>query len=71
VVVIGANTTAFDATDFEQLGKFFDELPPPIDHVLVTGPGPYYAPLATGNQRRDRDLDKSMDQGSIPLSDSS
>jgi NAD(P)-dependent dehydrogenase (short-subunit alcohol dehydrogenase family) len=39
-------TQAFDATDFEQLGKFFDALPTPIDHVLVTGPGPYYAPLA-------------------------
>jgi len=43
---LGASTTAFDATDFEQLGKFFGELPKPIDHVLVTGPGPYYAPLA-------------------------
>ena len=40
------NTTAFDATDFERLKRFFDELPRPIDHVLVTGPGPYYAPLA-------------------------
>jgi NAD(P)-dependent dehydrogenase (short-subunit alcohol dehydrogenase family) len=43
---LGARVTAFDATDFERLGKFFDELPRPIDHVLVTGPGPYYAPLA-------------------------
>jgi NAD(P)-dependent dehydrogenase (short-subunit alcohol dehydrogenase family) len=43
---LGAKLAAFDATDFEQLGKFFDELPTPIDHVLVTGPGPYYAPLA-------------------------
>jgi NAD(P)-dependent dehydrogenase (short-subunit alcohol dehydrogenase family) len=42
---LGARTTAFDATDFERLGRFFDELPTPIDHVLVTGPGPYYAPL--------------------------
>jgi len=40
------STAAFDATDFERLGRFFDELPRPIDHVLVTGPGPYYAPLA-------------------------
>jgi NAD(P)-dependent dehydrogenase (short-subunit alcohol dehydrogenase family) len=38
-------TAAFDATDFERLGRFFDELPTPIDHVLVTGPGPYYARL--------------------------
>jgi NAD(P)-dependent dehydrogenase (short-subunit alcohol dehydrogenase family) len=43
---LGASTIAFDATDFERLGRFFDELPRPIDHVLVTGPGPYYAPLA-------------------------
>jgi NAD(P)-dependent dehydrogenase (short-subunit alcohol dehydrogenase family) len=44
---IGALSTAvFDATDFERLGKFFDDLPKPIDHVMVTGPGPYYAPLA-------------------------
>jgi len=44
---LGARSTAaFDATDFDRLGKFFEELPTPIDHVLVTGPGPYYAPLA-------------------------
>jgi NAD(P)-dependent dehydrogenase (short-subunit alcohol dehydrogenase family) len=43
---LGASVAAFDATNFEQLAKFFDELPRPIDHVLVTGPGPYYAPLA-------------------------
>jgi NAD(P)-dependent dehydrogenase (short-subunit alcohol dehydrogenase family) len=40
------STAAFDATDFERLARFFEELPRPIDHVLVTGPGPYYAPLA-------------------------
>jgi NAD(P)-dependent dehydrogenase (short-subunit alcohol dehydrogenase family) len=38
---IGASTAAFDATDFDRLARFFDELPTPIDHVLVTGPGPY------------------------------
>ena len=44
---VGAlSTAAFDATDFERLGRFFDELSTPIDHILVTGPGPYYAPLA-------------------------
>jgi NAD(P)-dependent dehydrogenase (short-subunit alcohol dehydrogenase family) len=42
---LGATTAAFDATDFDRLASFFDELPTPIDHVLVTGPGPYYAPL--------------------------
>src|SRR6476619_702406 len=43
---LGASVAAFDATDFARLRTFFDELPAPIDHVLVTGPGPYYAPLA-------------------------
>src|SRR5262249_53888296 len=50
-------TAAFDATDFERLGKFFGELPGPIDHVLVTGPGPYYAPLAEFDfEKARRDL---------------
>ncbi len=43
---LGASTSAFDATDFEQLANFFNQLPNPIDHVMVTGSGPYYAPLA-------------------------
>jgi NAD(P)-dependent dehydrogenase (short-subunit alcohol dehydrogenase family) len=43
---VGASTAAFDATDFGQLAHFFGGLSTPIDHVLVTGPGPYYAPLA-------------------------
>jgi len=43
---LGATTAAFDATDFTRLGKFFEELRTPIDHILVTGPGPYYAPLS-------------------------
>ena len=42
---LGARVAAFDATDFDELGAFFDGLPTPVDHVLVTGPGPYYAPL--------------------------
>lgn len=54
---VGAiSTAAFDATDFGRLAKFFDELTAPVDHVLVTGPGPYYAPLAEldlDNARRD------------------
>ncbi len=45
-VELGARTVAFDALDFSRLRQFFDELPSPIDHVMVTGPGPYYAPLA-------------------------
>jgi NAD(P)-dependent dehydrogenase (short-subunit alcohol dehydrogenase family) len=42
---LGASIAAFDATDFERLARFFDELATPIDHVLVSGPGPYAAPL--------------------------
>ena len=43
---VGARSTAaFDATDTAALKQFFDGLPDPIDHVLVTGPGPRYAPL--------------------------
>ena len=43
---LGASIAAFDATDFGRLGRFFGALPAPIDHLLVTGPGPSYAPLA-------------------------
>jgi NAD(P)-dependent dehydrogenase (short-subunit alcohol dehydrogenase family) len=43
--VDASGTTAFDATDSAALEKFFDELPGQIDHVLVTGGGPTYAPL--------------------------
>jgi len=51
---LGALSTAsFDATDFDQLDRFFAELPAPVDHVLSTGSGPYYAPLAK------LDLDKA------------
>ena len=49
-----AHVAAFDATDFEQLGRFFGELTTPIDHVLVTGAGPYYAPLAELDMERAR-----------------
>jgi NAD(P)-dependent dehydrogenase (short-subunit alcohol dehydrogenase family) len=43
---LGASIAAFDATDFGRLGRFFDALSAPIDHLLVTGPGPCCAPLA-------------------------
>jgi NAD(P)-dependent dehydrogenase (short-subunit alcohol dehydrogenase family) len=43
---LGAAVAAFDATDSDQLAAFFAGMPRPIDHVLVTGAGPYYAPLA-------------------------
>jgi NAD(P)-dependent dehydrogenase (short-subunit alcohol dehydrogenase family) len=53
---VGARSTAaFDATDAAALKRFFDELPDPIDHVLITGPGPMYVPLLemTADQVRD------------------
>jgi NAD(P)-dependent dehydrogenase (short-subunit alcohol dehydrogenase family) len=55
---LGASVAAFDASDFNRLERFFDELSNPIDHVLLTGPGPYYAPLAEfdiDEARRDVD----------------
>jgi NAD(P)-dependent dehydrogenase (short-subunit alcohol dehydrogenase family) len=39
------STAAFDVTDPAALKRFFDDLPDPIDHVMVTGPGPSYVPL--------------------------
>jgi NAD(P)-dependent dehydrogenase (short-subunit alcohol dehydrogenase family) len=41
-----ASSAAFDAADPEHLARFFDDLPTPIDHVMVTAGRPYYAPLA-------------------------
>jgi NAD(P)-dependent dehydrogenase (short-subunit alcohol dehydrogenase family) len=53
------SSAAFDATDFERLERFFDELPTPIDHVLVTAGGPYYARLADIDFARAR---RNVDQ---------
>jgi NAD(P)-dependent dehydrogenase (short-subunit alcohol dehydrogenase family) len=36
----------FDVTDPGRLEQFFQELPTPIDHVMVTAGGSYYAPVA-------------------------
>jgi NAD(P)-dependent dehydrogenase (short-subunit alcohol dehydrogenase family) len=36
---------AFDANDVASLERFFDGLPDPIDHVMVTAGGPHYGPL--------------------------
>ena len=54
-------TAAFDATDPASLGQFFQGLPGQIDHVMVTGPGPYYAPLADlDRERAHRDFDAHL-----------
>jgi NAD(P)-dependent dehydrogenase (short-subunit alcohol dehydrogenase family) len=39
-------SAAFDAADPAELERFFEGLPGPIDHVLASAGGPYYAPLA-------------------------
>jgi NAD(P)-dependent dehydrogenase (short-subunit alcohol dehydrogenase family) len=53
---VGARSTAaFDATDTAALKRFFDGLPDPIDHVLVTGPGPSYMPLLQMDADQVRD----------------
>jgi NAD(P)-dependent dehydrogenase (short-subunit alcohol dehydrogenase family) len=38
------SSAAFDVNDAAALGQFFADLPTPIDHVMLTGPGPRYAP---------------------------
>src|SRR5580692_1757507 len=51
---IGAlSTAAFDVTKPGTIDQFFAGLAGPVDHVMVTGPGPYYALIA------DIDLDRA------------
>lgn len=53
---VGAlRTAAFDATNAASLREFFRDLPPPIDHVMVTGPGPRYVPLLEMDSDEVRD----------------
>ncbi len=56
---LGARSTAaFDATDAAALGQFFAGLPGPVDHVMVTGPGPYYGSLNDlDREQAHRDFD--------------
>ncbi len=43
---VGARSTAaFDVNDAAAVQRFFQGLPAPIDHVLITAGGPHYAPL--------------------------
>src|SRR5258708_6624473 len=45
-VELGAQrTAAFDANDAASLQRFFQDLPTPIDHVMVTAGAPHYGPL--------------------------
>src|SRR5665811_353690 len=36
------SSVAFDASESGSLARFFDSLSGPIDHVLLSGPGPRY-----------------------------
>jgi NAD(P)-dependent dehydrogenase (short-subunit alcohol dehydrogenase family) len=49
------STAAFDATDQDDLERFFQDLPHPIDHVMVTAGGSYYAALADMDFAKVRD----------------
>ena len=43
---VGARSTAaFDATDAASVKRFFQDLPAPIDHVMITAGGPSYGSL--------------------------
>ena len=44
---LGASAVPLDLNDAAALQRFFAELPAPVDHVVVTGGGPVYAPVAT------------------------
>lgn len=53
---VGADrTAAFDATDSAALRDFFDGLPEPVDHVMVTAGGPNYRPLLEMDAAQVRD----------------
>jgi NAD(P)-dependent dehydrogenase (short-subunit alcohol dehydrogenase family) len=53
---VGARSTAaFDANDPAAVARFFNALPDPIDHVLITAGGPSYAPLLEMSADQVRD----------------
>jgi len=57
---IGAlSTAAFDANDAPSLERFFQDLPTPIDHVMVTAGGPHYWRL----------LDMEFEQARLAISE--
>jgi NAD(P)-dependent dehydrogenase (short-subunit alcohol dehydrogenase family) len=54
-----AGSAAFDATDPQRLEEFLAGLPGPVDHLLASGSGPYYAPLA---EMDFAEVQKDLDQ---------
>ena len=52
---------AFDATDDDALAAFFAGLDTPVDHVMVSAGGSYYAPLAEIDfERARREVDEHV-----------
>jgi NAD(P)-dependent dehydrogenase (short-subunit alcohol dehydrogenase family) len=51
---VDATAATLDLSDTAQLERVFTDLPAPIDHVLVSGGGPFYAPL------NDLDFDAAL-----------
>jgi NAD(P)-dependent dehydrogenase (short-subunit alcohol dehydrogenase family) len=43
---LGATASTLDLVDADGVRRFFAELPAPVDHVLVSGGGPFYATIA-------------------------
>ena len=55
------SSAAFDAADADRLAGFFQALPTPIDHVLVTAGRPYYASLADLDfEQAHREVDEHL-----------
>lgn len=53
---VGARqVAAFDAFDPAAVKRFFDDVPAPIDHILVTAGGPAYGPLLEMDTAQVRD----------------
>ena len=58
---LAASIAAFDVTDSGRLERFFAALSAPVDHVLVTGPGPCYAtPRGFGLDAARGDVDAHL-----------
>jgi NAD(P)-dependent dehydrogenase (short-subunit alcohol dehydrogenase family) len=58
---LAASIAAFDVTDSGRLARFFAALSAPVDHVLVTGPGPCYAtPRGFGLDAARGDVDAHL-----------
>jgi NAD(P)-dependent dehydrogenase (short-subunit alcohol dehydrogenase family) len=55
------SSAAFDAADADRLAGFFQALPTPIDHVLVTAGRPYYTSLVDMDfERAHREVDEHL-----------